>query len=150
LKYLHYKLSAAMLAIVVLLGAAFYQVDRYSVRLYYEELSQRLNASLAMYVANAETLISNGVVNREALTELSNRAMVINPTARILGHALPPDEIIVDQVDIAPIQDMLTEARALPIKGINPRNPGVHKVFSALRGPWRFPVRGCRRSSNRQ
>jgi hypothetical protein len=99
LKYLHYKLSAAMLAIVVLLGAAFYQVDRYSVRLYYEELSQRLNASLAMYVAaNAETLISNGVVNREALTELSNRAMVINPTAeiyllapdgRILGHALP-------------------------------------------------------------
>jgi hypothetical protein len=100
LKYLHYKLSAAMLAIVVLLGAAFYQVDRYSVRLYYEELSQRLNASLAM--ANAETLISNGVVNREALTELSNRAMVINPTAeiyllapdgRILGHALPPDEI---------------------------------------------------------
>jgi signal transduction histidine kinase len=29
---------------------------------------------------------------------------------------------------------MLTEARALPIKGINPRNPGVHKVFSA------FPV----------
>lgn len=143
MKYLHYKLSAAMLAIVVLLGAAFYQVDRYSVRLYYEELSQRLNASLAMYVANAETLISNGVVNREALTELSNRAMVINPTAeiyllapdgRILGHALPPDEITVDQVDIAPIQDMLTEARALPIKGINPRNPGVHKVFSA------FPV----------
>ena len=43
MKYLHYKLSASMLAIVVLLGAAFYAIDRYSVRLYYEELSQRLN-----------------------------------------------------------------------------------------------------------
>ena len=125
--------------IVVLLGAAFYAIDRYSVRLYYEELSQRLNSSLAMYVANAETLISGGEVNGEALTELSNRAMVINPTAeiyllapdgRILGHALPPDEIAVDRVDVAPIKDMLSEARTLPIKGINPRNPGARKVFS--------------------
>src|SRR5210317_1848270 len=143
MKYLHYKLSASMLAIVVLLGAAFYAIDRYSVRLYYEELSQRLNSSLAMYVANAETLISNGVVNHEALAELSNRAMVINPTAeiyllapdgRILGHALPPDEIAVERVDVTPIQDMLSAARTLPIKGINPRNPDARKVFSA------FPV----------
>ena len=79
MRYLHYKLSAAMLAIVLLLGGAFYQIDRYSVRMYYEELSQRLNSSLAMYVVNAEPLISDGDVDREALSELANRAMVINP-----------------------------------------------------------------------
>jgi signal transduction histidine kinase len=132
-----------MLVIVVLLGSAFYQVDRYSVRMYHEELSQRLNSSLAMYVVNAETLISDGVVNHEALSALANRAMVINPTAeiyllapdgRILGHALPPGEIAVDRVDVSPIRDMLSESRPLPIKGTNPRNPGVRKVFSA------FPV----------
>ena len=143
LKHLHYKLSAAMLAIVVLLGAAFYQIDRYSVRLYYEELSQRLNASLAMYVVNAESLINDGAVNHEALSELANRAMVINPTAEIyllspdgniLGHAFPPDEIVVDRVEVGPIKDLLSESQPLPIKGINPRNPGVRKVFSA------FPV----------
>ena len=55
-KRLHYKLSAAMLAIVFLIGVAFYQIDRYSVRMYYEELSQRLNSSLAMYVVNAEPM----------------------------------------------------------------------------------------------
>jgi uncharacterized membrane protein (DUF4010 family) len=91
-----------MLVIVMLLGAAFYVVDRYSVRLYYEELSQRLNASLAMYVANARPLIRNGEVNRQALEALANRAMVINPTAEIylvapggtiLGHALPPEDV---------------------------------------------------------
>ena len=81
MKRLHYKLSAAMLVIVLLLGAAFYAVDRYSVRLYYEELSQRLNESLAMYVASAMPLINSGDVDREALQELANRAMVINPTA---------------------------------------------------------------------
>ena len=143
MKHLHYKLSAAMFVIVLLLGAAFYTIDRYSVRLYYEELSQRLNASLAMYVVNAGTLISNGEVNRTALGELANRAMVINPTAEIylvsptgdiLGHALSPDDVIADRIDVGPIRDLLAGATALPIKGRDPRNPGSPKVFSA------FPV----------
>jgi hypothetical protein len=143
MKRLHYKLSAAMLVIVFLLGAAFYQIDRYSVRMYHEELSQRLNASLAMYVVNAEPLISGGSVNEAALSELSNRAMVINPTAEIyllapdgtiLGHAFPPDELSVERIDVGPIHDLLSEAQPLPIKGVDPRNPGTRKVFSA------FPV----------
>lgn len=151
MKRLHYKLSAAMLAIVVLLGGAFYQIDRYSVRTYHEELSQRLNSSLAMYVVNAEALINDGVVNHQALSELANRAMVINPTAeiyllspdgRILGHALPPDDVIVDRVDVGPIRDLLSESRPLPIKGVNPRNPGVRKVFSA------FPVSDPHRANS--
>ena len=143
MKHLHYKLSAAMFIIMLLLGGAFYAIDRYSVRLYYEELSQRLNASLAMYVVNAGTLISDGEVDRDALQELANRAMVINPTAeiylltpdgRILDHAMPPEDIVVDRIDIGPIRDLVTESAPLPIKGIDPRNPGSRKVFSA------FPV----------
>ena len=143
MKRLHYKLSAAMLVIVLLLGAAFYAVDRYSVRLYYEELSQRLNESLAMYVASAMPLINSGDVDREALQELANRAMVINPTAEIylvapggeiLGHALPPDDVVASRVDTGPIRDLLAESAPLPIKGVDPRNPGSRKIFSA------FPV----------
>ena len=143
MKRLHYKLSAAMLAIVFVLGAAFYEIDRYSVRMYHEELSQRLNSSLAMYVANAEPLMSGGGVNDEVLSDLSSRAMIINPTAEIyllapdgtiLGHALPPDEISVERVDVDPIRDLLSESRPLPIKGVDPRNPGTRKIFSA------FPV----------
>lgn len=143
MKHLHYKLSAVMLAIVVLLGTAFYVIDRYSVRAYHEELSQRLNASLAMYVVNAEPLVTNGVVNEAALAELANRAMIINPTAeiylldpdgRIIGHALSPDTILSDQVDLEPIRGLLSETAGLPIKGTDPRNPEERKVFSA------FPV----------
>jgi signal transduction histidine kinase len=143
LKHLHYKLSAAMFVIVLLLGAAFYTIDRYSVRLYYEELSQRLNASLAMYVVNAGALIEDGEIERAALDELASRAMVINPTAEIyllspsgeiLGHALGADEVVSDRVEVGPIRDLLAEAAPLPIKGPDPRNPRSRKVFSA------FPV----------
>jgi len=151
MRRLHYKLSAAMLVIVLLLGAAFYTIDRYSVRLYYEELSQRLNASLAMYVVNAGTLISDGEVNREALRELASRAMVINPTAeiylvsptgRILGHALAPDDVVADRIDIGPIRELLAGTATLPIKGVDPREPGSRKVFSA------FPVTDPARSDD--
>ena len=143
MKRLHYKLSAAMLVIVLLLGAAFYAMDRYSVELYYEELSQRLNGSLAMYVASAGPLIRNGEVDHQALEELANRAMVINPTAEIylvapggeiLGHALPPDDVLADRIDIGPIRDLIAGSAPLPIKGTDPRNPGSRKIFSA------FPV----------
>lgn len=143
MKRLHYKLSIAMLGIIVLLGTAFYVIDRYSVRIYYEELSQRLNASLAMYVVNAEPLVSNGNVNHDTLAELANRAMVINPTAeiyllgptgKILSHALPPDDVLLQDVPMAPIKDLLSGSSALPIKGADPRDPNSQKVFSA------FPV----------
>lgn len=141
MRHLHYKLSLATLIIIVFLGGAFYLVDRYSVRLYHEELSQRLNASLAMYVVNSEPLMANGNVNGDALSELANRAMVINPTAEIyvldpdgniLGHAIPPEDVLVNSVDTGPIRDLLSESRPLPIKGIDPRNPSANKVFSAF------------------
>lgn len=140
---LHFKLSAAMLVIVALLGSAFYLIDRYSVRMYYEELSQRLNASLAMYVVDEKPLIRGGEVQNEALAELANRAMIINPTAEIyllgpdgsiLGHAFQPGEVRVDRVDTGPIRALLAESVPLPVKGIDPRDPSSRKVFSA------FPV----------
>jgi signal transduction histidine kinase len=143
MRRLHYKLSAGMLAIVLILGTAFYGIERYSSRLYFEELTQRLNSSLAMYIANSEPLISGDRVNDEALKTLASRAMVINPTAEIylldesgaiLGHALPPEEIVADRVDLEPILDLLSGSRTLPITGENPRDPAARKVFSA------FPV----------
>ena len=74
MKQLHKRLSIAMLAIVLLLGGAFYVIERVSSELYYEELSQRLNSSLAMYVVNARPLISNGVPDpRRSLSSQTGR-----------------------------------------------------------------------------
>ena len=139
LKRLHWKLSVAMLAIVLVLGGAFYAIDRVSVRLYYEELSQRLNASLAMYVTDAKPLVTDGEVDQAALAELANRAMVINPTAEIylldndgniLGHEQDDSTVQATSVGLAPLQALLGGSDRLPIKGDDPKNPGVQKVFS--------------------
>ena len=134
MKLLYRKLSVAMLAIVLFLGGAFYLLERISVKLYYEELSQRLNSSLAMYVVNAKPLITDGITDTDALAELASRAMVINPTAEIylldidgniLGHGLPDNAVSESSVNLGPIQDLMDGNQQLPIKGDDPSNPGT-------------------------
>ncbi len=131
----------ALLIIVALMGSAFFLVDRINTRLYYEELTQRLNAPIAMYVTGQRDLISDGVPDLESLRELASHAMVINPTAeiylldtegRILGHGLPPDTVTLEQVDLEPLKDLMQGAAPMPIRGDDPRSGSTRKVFSAF------------------
>lgn len=140
MKTLFAKLSLALLGIVVLTGSAFFLVERYSTQNYYEEITQRLNASIAMYVTGERQLMENDVVNSEALALLSQQAMVINPTVeiylldrqgKILGHALPPESVQTDQVDLGPVQTLIGGEAQMPLRGTDPRNSEREKVFSA-------------------
>jgi len=83
MKTLFAKLSLALLGIVLLTGTALLLVERYSTQNYYEEITQRLNSSIAMYVTGERQLIETDVVNGDALALLAQQAMVINPTVEI-------------------------------------------------------------------
>jgi signal transduction histidine kinase len=140
MKSLFARLSAAFLAIILLTGGGFYAVDQVSNRMYHEELTQRLNGSIAMYVTGERTLIEDGVVNEEALGLLAQQAMVINPTVeiylldtqgRIVGHAQPPESVMTDRVDLAPIRQLISGEVDMPFHGVDPRNLARDKVFSA-------------------
>lgn len=135
------KLSTALLVIVALMGSVFFVVDRINTRLYYEELTQRLNAPIAMYVTGQRQLIRNGVPDLDSLRDLAGHAMVINPTAEIylldtegtiLGHGLPPETIMRDRVDLAPLKKLIEGAAPMPIRGDDPRSGSTRKVFSAF------------------
>ena len=102
MKTLFARLSAALLLVVALIGGGFFLVEQFSTRLYYEEITQRLNASIAMYVTGEMQLIENNEVNEDELTLLAQRAMIIHPTVdvylldtpgQILAHAPPPDTL---------------------------------------------------------
>ena len=143
MKTLFAKLSITLLLMVSLMGAALFVVDRVNTRVYYEELSQSLNAPIAMYVTGQRQLISDGVPDLDSLRDLASHAMVINPSAeiylldidgRILGHGMPPETVLRDAVDLAPIKSLLDESARMPIRGDDPRSDSSRKVFSA------FPV----------
>ena len=135
------RLSAALLVIVILMGSVFFVAGRINTQLYYEELTQRLNAPIAMYVTGQRDLISNGIPDLESLTELSSHAMVINPTAEIylldtegniLGHGLPPETVMLERVELAPLKELIDGSATMPIRGDDPRSGSTRKVFSAF------------------
>ncbi len=140
MKTLFARLSVAFLAIILLTGGGFFFVDQYSTQRYYEELTQRLNGSIAMYVTGERILIERGVVNSEALQLLSRQAMIINPTVEIylldtaghiLGQSMPPESLQTDRVDLAPVRQLIAGGVDLPFHGTDPRNLDREKVFSA-------------------
>lgn len=134
------RLSLALLAIVGLMGGSFYVIERINSDLYYEELTQTLNAPISMYVTEQRQLIVDGEPDIESMKELSSHAMVINPSAevylldetgRIISHALPPESIVRTSVDLAPVNALINGSARLPIRGDDPRNANDRKVFSA-------------------
>jgi len=141
LKSLYAKLSVAMIAIIAIVGGGFIVIYQLSTTLYYEELTQRLNAPIAMYVTGQESLMSeNGTVDIEAMRALAQRAMIINPAVevylldangRIVAHDLPPESVILDSVDVQNIRSLISGHVEMPFKGDDPRNPDVRKIFSA-------------------
>ncbi len=140
MKTLFAKLSLALLAIVILTGSAFFLVERYSTINYYEEITQRLNASIAMYVTGERQLIEDGRVNTQALALLGQQAMVINPTVeiylldpqgKILDHAMPPESVQTDQVRLGPLLELISGNAQMPLRSTDPRNKAREKVFSA-------------------
>jgi signal transduction histidine kinase len=134
------KLSIALLVIVGGMGTAFFFIDRINTQTYYDELSQSLNAPIAMYVTDQRQLISDGVADLESLRDLAGHAMVINPTAEIylldidgniLGHNLPAETVLTTRVDLAPVLTLVDGQARFPLYGDDPRNSSTQKVFSA-------------------
>ena len=134
------KLAVALIAIVVGMGAALFFVDRTFTSAYYEELSQKLNAPIAMYVTEQRQLIENGVADLDSLRDLAGHAMVINPTAEIyltdtrgiiLGHNLPEDSVLMSGIDLAPVRALISGDTQFPLRGRDPRNLESEKIFSA-------------------
>ncbi len=134
------KLSLTLVAIVALMGATVYVVDRVTMRTYYDELAQKLNAPIAMYVTEQRQLIADGVADLASLTELANHAMVINPTAEIylldaegniLGHNQPEGAVRLSRVALGPVHRLVGGEAAAPVYGEDPRSIGNEKVFSA-------------------
>lgn len=134
------KLAIALLVIVGAMGTAFFFLERINTRAYYEELSQHLNAPIAMYVTQQRQLITDGVADLDSLRDLAGHAMVINPTAEIylldiegniLGHNLPAETVLKQSVNLFPVLTLIDGEARFPLHGDDPRSIDNQKVFSA-------------------
>lgn len=139
---LNNRLSLALIAIVVLVGIGVLYVSQIWMRVYYEELTQKLNSSIAMYVVREHKLMQgeSAEPNIGAIQFLANQAMVINPVVevylldtngRVIAHPMPANELTELQLPLAPIKEFISGDASFPIRNTDPRHAGVDKIFSA-------------------
>ncbi len=106
---------------------------------YQQEVVQQLSRGLAAHIADSRLLMDANGFKPEPVHTLFDQLMAVNPAVEVYlldndGHikadAAPPGHVRLDRVDLAPIHRFL-DGHALPILGVDPRNPGTRKVFSA-------------------
>ncbi len=136
---LYAKLTLAFLLLVTLLGGWLLFLSQSISERYSQEVMQRLNQSVAMYVTEQQQLIRDGQVDEVAVDELASRAMVLNPSleiyildveGKIISHRLPEDAVKLSGVSLGPIDTYLSAGQHFPILGDDPREPANANAIS--------------------
>ncbi|MDP2546970.1 cell wall metabolism sensor histidine kinase WalK [Oceanobacter sp. 4_MG-2023] len=139
------RLALALLLILVMLGTLLLGLSGYMSQNHSLNVLQQLNQPVAGYVTRQQPLLdAAGVVDEQALDQLAGHAMVLNPAleiylldanGQILGHRLPPDQVHLQRVALAPIQQYLQPNARYPVLGDDPSNPQQRNIFSVAAIP---------------
>ncbi|HMU66182.1 MAG TPA: ATP-binding protein, partial [Cellvibrionaceae bacterium] len=138
---LYGRLAAVFVCLLCILGAGVLALTNWSHNLYYQEVTQKLNKSLAMYIVQRAPLIEQGQVNKNRVKELADLAMVVNPIVevyvldpqgQILAHSLPPETILHTRIDVRPLQQWLAGEQNNMVRAQDPRAQDELRVFSAF------------------
>ncbi|MCV6613503.1 MAG: hypothetical protein OIF35_00900, partial [Cellvibrionaceae bacterium] len=136
------KLSLVLVLIIGTVGLGVFLASQAWMRVYYEELTQKLNFDIAMYVTGEYHLMQgeSDQPSTEVVKQLAHQAMIINPvvevylldtSGKIIGHDLPPESVLRQQVPLGPIKAFISGQHEFPLRGIDPRSENANKVFSA-------------------
>ncbi len=144
LRTLYAKLALALFVLFVAVGASFFIVSLYSAYLYQQEVSQRLNRDLAMYIVDEHVRVQGDRIDTSNLKDLFHTVMVINPSlelylldaqGNIVAYSDELGEPVRRRVSLDAIKSLLDSSHhTLPIMGDDPKSTDGKKVFSA------FPV----------
>ena len=136
---LHVRLTLAFAVLLALVGFGLLALLSLTSDRYADEVRQRLDSGISMYVVRELALIQGGHVNQAALRELANRAMTVNPSAevylldrdgRVLMTVVQHDRVVRNRVSLAPIEEFLHVPDRRPLYGDDPASLDRRRVFS--------------------
>src|SRR5262249_9736755 len=123
---LYGKLAAVLLGLLGLLGGLYIVLTLVTTQLYVQEVTQKLNRTLAQNLVADTMPLRGGHVDSQALQDIFHRLMVINPSIEvylldsqgtILAYSAPPGKIQRQQVALEPLQRFLRGSTTWPILG---------------------------------
>jgi two-component system, OmpR family, sensor kinase len=138
---LYGKLATVFIGLFCFLGAGTIVLSLYTTRLYFQEVNQKLNQTLAERIVSETMLMRDGQVNETAIKEMFHQLMVINPsievylldaTGTILNYSAPPSKVKRQRVSLDPLERFVSGAHDFPLLGDDPRDHLRQKIFSAF------------------
>jgi signal transduction histidine kinase len=140
MKSLFWRISLSFILILLIVGFSYVFITASTSQRYFQETTQRLNASVADYLIKEVNPFKDGKVNEEALGVIMHSMMAVNPgievylldpSGEILSYVVLDQKVKLKQVEIEPVKSFIADQGASFILGDDPRNPGEQSVFSA-------------------
>ncbi|MAN86359.1 MAG: two-component sensor histidine kinase [Algoriphagus sp.] len=140
MKSLYWRLSLSFILVLLLVGASYILITTKNAQRYFQETTQKLNAEVASYLIKEVNPFQDGKINEEALVVIMHSMMAVNPgievyllnpKGEILSYVVLDQLVKLKAVDIAPVEQFISEGGSEFVLGDDPRNPGTTSVFSA-------------------
>ncbi|KAA3641328.1 MAG: sensor histidine kinase, partial [Bacteroidetes bacterium] len=140
---LYWKISATLLALLVVLGVTYVMITGYVARQYHQEINQQLYGNIAPSMAHeVNPFVEGGGIDTVAIHHIMHSMMTINPSVEvylldtvgnIITYVAPYKRVKLESVALGPVNEFIAAEEKPFIKGDNPRFPGQQSVFSAAR-----------------
>lgn len=137
---LFWRVSALFFILLSVVGFIYIYVSFDYSNKYLDEVNQRLNHETAKNIIENSTPFYNGKVIKPALEEMFHHVRAINPSlevylidvkGKIIARYPPEKAIVKHTVDLKPILEFINDKEFKCIKGDDPMQPKIKKVFSA-------------------
>lgn len=112
----------------------------FTAEMYFQEANQKLNADIAPHIASENQAFIDGKANEQILKSVFHNVMIINPSievylldtnGKILTFYAPDKKIKLDRVPLNQVKKFISTKGEEFTLGVDPKNPGAEKVFSA-------------------
>ena len=139
-KSLYWRISMSFLAILIILGLAYVLITFIATNRYYNETTQRLNATVAESMLAEVSPFTDGKVNEESVGRIMHSMMAVNPTlevylldntGKILTFVVFDKKVKLNSIDLGPVRKFIQTRGSKYVLGDDPRNPGKKTIFSA-------------------
>ncbi|ARU57824.1 sensor histidine kinase [Oleiphilus messinensis] len=133
------KMALAVLVSFMIVGLLLISWAQQLTRSYQKEVQQKLHLELADHLVHDKTLLQNGELNEEALSNAFHTMMILGPSfefyvldpeGRVITYSADPNKIKRMMVNLEPVTQFLSGTHRLPILGDDPRSINRQKIFS--------------------
>ena len=136
---LYSRIAVVFAAVLIVFGTLLGWLSYSAAKAHQHEMTQRLSRDLASHMASRGPLIGAGGPDRNAVRELFQMAVAVNPMIEvylldadglILANSAPQGRLARDRVALAPIHAVM-RGDPLPLLGDSPRDASRRDIFSA-------------------